>query len=116
MEFKFINVDYIEEVCDNSHDLIREMAGIFREQISEFRNEMKELHDDEQYYDLGLLAHKAKSSIAIMGMDDLTHKLKELELNAKEGVKPESYPLLIDEFTRQTEEAMKELESYLESL
>lgn len=116
MEFKFINVDYIEEVCDNSHDLIREMAGIFRDQMSEFRDEMKKLHDNEEYYELGLLAHKAKSSIAIMGMDDLTHKLKELELNTKEGVKPETYPLLIDEFTRQTEEALKELDSYLKSL
>ncbi len=116
MEFKFINVDYIEEVCDNASELIREMAEIFRDQVDEFGTELKELHDNKKYYELGLLAHKAKSSIAIMGMDDMAHKLKELELNAKEGIKPETYPALIEEFSRQTEEAMKELDIYLESL
>ncbi len=116
MEFKFIKVDYIEEVCDNADELIREMAGIFRDQVDEFGNEMKQLHDNKKYYDLGLLAHKAKSSVAIMGMDDLAHKLKELELNAKEGIKPETYHVLIEEFSRQTKEAMKELDIYLESL
>ncbi|MDT8401538.1 MAG: Hpt domain-containing protein [Bacteroidales bacterium] len=116
MEFKIVNVGYIEEVCNNSPELIREMIDIFREQVSEFRDEMEQLYTEERYYDLGLMAHKAKSSVAIMGMDDLAGRLKELELNAKEGIKSETYRAYISNFVHQTSDAMKELDTYLEKL
>lgn len=116
MQFKIIDISYIEEVCGSSSELISEMIDIFREQVSEFNKEMKSLYESKKYYDLGLLAHKAKSSIAIMGMNDLADKLKELELNAKEGIKIETYNDFISDFMDQTGEALKELDSYLETL
>lgn len=116
MEFKIVNVGYIEEVCNNSPELIKEMIEIFRDQVSEFTDEMESLYSAGQYYELGLLAHKAKSSVAIMGMDDLAKSLKELELNAKEGVKTETYRDHINIFVGQTGEAMKELDNYIEKL
>jgi HPt (histidine-containing phosphotransfer) domain-containing protein len=116
MQFKIIDVSYIEEICAESPELISEMVDIFREQVSEFVDEMKKLYEDKNYYDLGLLAHKAKSSIAIMGMHDLAEKLKELELNAKEAIKPETYSDHIRSFVDQTDEALKELDVYLSTL
>ncbi|MBS0011336.1 MAG: hypothetical protein KFF49_07990 [Bacteroidales bacterium] len=116
MEFKIIKVSYIEEVCDNSAELIREMVDIFSDQVSEFSDSMNSLYQEGKYYDLGLMAHKAKSSVAIMGMDDLAEKLKNLEINAKEGTEPETYYDHINAFKEQTGEALKELETYLKSL
>lgn len=116
MEFKKVNVEYLNEVCDNSPDLIREMIEIFRSQVVEFKDEMESLHSGGEYYDLGLLAHKAKSSVSIMGMEDLALRLKELEKNAKEGVEPEKYRYYIDNFASQTRQALDELDSYLETL
>ncbi|MFO7850985.1 MAG: Hpt domain-containing protein [Bacteroidota bacterium] len=116
MEFKIINVSYIEEICDNSPELITEMINIFREQVLEFSGELKKLYQEKKYYDLGLLAHKAKSSVLIMGMDEMADKLKELELKAIEGVKTESYGDYIKQFDYQTGEALKELDDYLKML
>ncbi|HCC70682.1 MAG TPA: hypothetical protein DEQ09_05965 [Bacteroidales bacterium] len=116
MNFKIINVSYIEEVCNKSPELITEMVDIFREQVCEFKNDMKKLYEEKKYFDLGLMAHKAKSSIAIMGMDDLAAKLKELELQTKEGVKSENYIEYINDFVNQTDEAIKELDNYLLTL
>jgi len=116
MKFKIVDISYIEEICGGSSELITEMIDIFREQVSEFNIQMQQLYEDKKYYDLGLLAHKAKSSISIMGMNDLAGKLKELELNAKEGIKTETYGDFIIDFKNQTSEAVKELDSYLESL
>ncbi|HDZ41700.1 MAG TPA: hypothetical protein ENH59_08495 [Bacteroidetes bacterium] len=116
MEFKIVNVGYIEEVCDKSPELIREMIDIFRDQVMEFSDEMEKLFSEDRYYDLGMLAHKAKSSVTIMGMDDLAGELKELELNAKEGIKTETYKNCISSFVNQTGEALKELDTYLEKL
>ncbi len=116
MEFKIVNVGYIEEVCDKSRELIKEMIDIFRNQVSEFKDEMGKLYSEGEYYDLGQLAHKAKSSVAIMGMDDLADKLKELEINTKEGIKTETYGDYLSIFYKQTDEALDELDRYLETL
>ena len=116
MEFRKIKIDYLEEVCDKEPGLISEMIDIFREQVKEFSEEMKTLYEQKEYHELGLLAHKAKSSISIMGMDDLAVKLKELELKAKEGIEIETYSDYIEDFIAQTGEALKELDNYLNTL
>lgn len=116
MEFQTIRVQYLEEVCNKDPGLTKEMIDIFRDQVNEFSQEMKSLNQQKKYPDLGLLAHKAKSSIAIMGMENLAMKLKELELKAKEGAEAESYANYIDDFILQTGEALKELEKYIKTL
>ncbi len=113
---EIINVDYIEEVCGGSKEIIKEMVDIFRQQIPEFCNEMKSLLDSGQNYNLGLLAHKAKSSVAIMGMQDLADKLKELEHKAKKGEEAESYSEYIEAFKRDTSLALKELDDYIKNI
>ena len=116
MKLKVINTEYIEEVCAGSKEIMVDMINIFRTQVSEFNTEMKKLYDEGNYYDLGLLAHKAKSSVAIMGMEDLARKLKDFELKAKEGIEPDKYSSYIDDFENQTREGLKELEIYQNSL
>jgi len=116
MDSEIINVSYIEEVCDNSSELIADMVEIFRDQVCEFGTSMKNMLKDEQYYELGLMAHKAKSSVAIMGMEQLARSLKELEANAKAGEKTDSYRKHVDDFIDQTGKAVKELEAYLKTL
>lgn len=111
-----VNVTYLEEVCGGSKEVIREMVDIFLEQIPEFYSEMKTLLDNKQYYDLGLLAHKAKSSVAIMGMDKLALRLKELELIAKAGDKTVKYNIYVEEFYSETEKAVEELNSYINNM
>lgn len=111
-----VNVTYLEEVCGDSKEVIREMVDIFIEQVPEFYSEMQSLYNDSKYHDLGLLAHKAKSSVAIMGMDSLALKLKEFELIAKAGEKTEQYITYIDEFHSETEKAIKELKDYINKM
>lgn len=111
-----INVTYLEEVCGGSKEIIKEMVDIFIEQVPEFYSEMRSLLDDKKYQDLGLLAHKAKSSVAIIGMDYLARKLKELELIAKEGEKVETYEDYLSEFKSETGKAVKELNTYLNNI
>lgn len=113
---RLVNVTYIEEVCGGDKDIITEMVNIFIEQVPELSSEMESLYSKESYYDLGLIAHKAKSSVAIMGMEDLALKLKDLELKAKSGIEIEQYRGLINDFKEQTSEAIIELNQYINQL
>jgi HPt (histidine-containing phosphotransfer) domain-containing protein len=110
---EMINLSYVKDVCGNDREIIAEMISIFRSQIPEFVGEMRSLLKNSQYNDLGLLAHKAKSSVAIMGMEDLAVELKRFELKARAGEDPDSYAGFIDRFERDTSVALRELDEYL---
>ena len=74
---------------------------------------MNSLLAEKNYTSLGLLAHKAKSSVAIMGMNDLAQMLKTFELQAKEGKESQLYDSYLTRFKSDTEEAVKELEDLI---
>lgn len=109
MDYKFINTEYLDSVTGGDADLISEIANLFKEQIVEFYRDMVTLLGKKNYYALGLLAHKAKSSVAIMGMNDLALMLKNFELLAKDGKETEKYESFIERFKNDTREAAKEL-------
>jgi len=111
-----VNVSYIEEVCGKDRDIIAEMVKIFCEQVPEIIHDLKTNYESGNYYELGLVAHKAKSSVAIMGMDELAVKLKELELKAKAGEERDQYEGYIEDYISQTSEAISELNEYLKVL
>lgn len=90
---------------------IREMIDLFREQIDEYTILMPELLVKKDYDGLSKTAHKAKSSVAVMGMTQVADLLKDLEILANEGKKTEQYSSMIDEFLEQGRLAVQELEA-----
>jgi HPt (histidine-containing phosphotransfer) domain-containing protein len=99
-----------------SNDLIKEMIQIFVEQVPEFTAGFSDLLLMRDFPALGALAHKAKSSVAIMGMEALAADLKKLELAAKAGNDQESYPLVVQRFNEQVTLTAKELGNFAETL
>jgi HPt (histidine-containing phosphotransfer) domain-containing protein len=115
MDYKFINMEYLDSVSGGDSDIINEIVVIFREQSLEIYNEMKSLLLAKNYVSLGLLAHKAKSSVAIMGMSKLAEMLKTFELQAKGGLESQLYESYIERFFSETQEAIKELDDLIRS-
>lgn len=113
MEYKFIKTDYLEMVAGGDKDLLKELVNMFRDQVAEFNSEMNFLFREKDFSGLGSLAHKAKSSVAIMGMDSLANMLKTFELQAQEGKNTEMYQSYISRFENDTKQALSELNSML---
>ncbi len=110
MSYQFINPEYLDSVSAGDTGIVKELVDMFRSQIQETQDEMRMLLNKKDYNSLGLLAHKAKSSVLIMGMTDLGSLLKTFELQAREGVESHRYESYINQFTHETSEAVKELE------
>jgi HPt (histidine-containing phosphotransfer) domain-containing protein len=110
MDYKFINPEYLDSVSGGDPEIIREIVIMFKDQSIEIYNEMKSHLSEKNYTSLGFLAHKAKSSVAIMGMNDLALILKTFEQNAKEGKGSELYESYLLKFKMETEGAVNELE------
>lgn len=116
MSYSFINTEYIESVAGGDIEIILELVAMFSGQVKEVSTEMRTLHQKGDFYNLGMLAHKAKSSVAIMGMTELAAILKIFELQAKENKEPEQYESYISRFENDTRSAVVELENFIGNL
>lgn len=115
MEYKFIKTDYLEMVAGGDSDLLKELVSMFRDQVAEFSSEMNLHFREKNYHALSNLAHKAKSSVAIMGMDSLASMLVTFELQALEGKNSEMYESYILRFENDTRCALSELDSMIKN-
>jgi HPt (histidine-containing phosphotransfer) domain-containing protein len=104
------DLSYLKEMSGGNKELVLEMISIFRDQVAEFSSEMDKFLASHDYESLGKLAHKAKSSVSIMGLQELASDLKDLENSARDGKKPESYAGIVEKFKQVTEVALQELE------
>ncbi len=116
MEYRFINTEYLETVTGGDKEILSEIVGIFKSQIVEIHSQMMSFHSKNDFHSLGMLAHKAKSSVAIMGMNELATLLKTFELEAKEGKNVEKYSGYIEKYEKDSKEAVLELEQYINNL
>jgi HPt (histidine-containing phosphotransfer) domain-containing protein len=116
MDYKFINTEYLNSVSGGDRDITYELIKMFTEQTVEVYSEMKSLLASGKYHLLGLLAHKAKSSVAIMGMNDLAIMLKTFELQAKESLESDLYESYIERFKSDTDSAIIELNDFKSKL
>lgn len=113
MDYKFISTEYLDSVSGGDPEIIIELATMFKEQSREIYTAMSELLAEKNYKMLGQLAHKAKSSTAIMGMTSLSDMLKTFEHQAKEGKETELYDSYLVRFKSETDAAIKELEELI---
>ena len=107
------DLSYLESMSENNKDFIAEMVGIFREQIDEYKQQLPALLEKSDFENLSKVAHKAKSSVAVMGMTEEAELLKILELNAKTVTNIDSFKSMIDMFIQNSAKALVELDEYL---
>ena len=107
------DLTYLKKMTDENPELIQEMINIFTSQVDEYIGEMNSLYDLQNWNGLSRLAHKAKSSVAIMGMTNLAEMLKEFELYAKDHLHIEKYPEYIHRFTEDCSKACHELNNFI---
>jgi HPt (histidine-containing phosphotransfer) domain-containing protein len=111
-----VDLSYLKNMSAGNKELVIEMIGIFRDQVEEFTMGMEELYAKKEFEDLGRLAHKAKSSISIMGLNDLAVQLKTFETLARAGEEVDRYPEFISNFKTETQEALVELDDVVTNL
>ena len=104
------DLNYLKTMSGGDPVFIREMITLFREQIDEYKSEMPALVQNREYSSLSKMAHKAKSSVAVMGMSQVAELLKELEILAGEEKEVERFESMVHEFLSQSQLAIVELE------
>jgi HPt (histidine-containing phosphotransfer) domain-containing protein len=103
------DLTYLKTMSGGDADFISEMITLFSEQIDEYSELMPRLLREKDFDGLSKLAHKAKSSVAVMGMKGVAELLKELEKLAHEGQENDRYESMVGEFLEKSQLAVTEL-------
>ncbi len=112
----YTNLTYLREVAEGNNEIIREMIEIFNAQVPEFITNLNNFLRNKQYKELGNEAHKAKSSVLVMGMEELARDMKTLQLATIDGIDEESYPDYVRKFETQCLAAVEELKKEMEKM
>jgi len=115
MELK-IDLSYLENLSAGDNNLIKELIKIFKEQVPQFIAEMKQSIENKDSNALALVAHKAKSSVAIIGIIDIAEELKVLEKIASNNERSKEYPDFLKRFETSSSEAIKLLNNIVAKL
>jgi HPt (histidine-containing phosphotransfer) domain-containing protein len=105
------DLNYLKTMSGGDSKFIAEMIDLFREQVDEYRSIMPELLKNGEYDRLSKMAHKAKSSVAVMGMNEMAELLKELEILAHEKKEVNRSESMVNQFIEQSQMAVSELEN-----
>lgn len=112
----YTDLTYLKEITGGESSIVREMVEMFFDQVGEFKANLRKYLEDENWTDLGKEAHKAKSSVLIVGMEELGKNLKKLQLLTEEEKEINTYPDFVKMFEEQCDAALIELQEELDSL
>lgn len=112
----YTDLTYLKEITGGEKSIVVEMVEMFIEQIEEFKENLNKHLDEKNWVDLGKEAHKAKSSVLIVGMEELGKNLKKLQLLTEEEKEIETYPDYVKMFIEQCDAAHNELTEELKNL
>lgn len=113
---RYTNLDYLKEITGGEPEIMKEFIQMFFDQMPEFRDGMTNYLNEKKWKELGEIAHKAKSSVMTFGMNDLGHRLKELQLKTQKLEDIEKYPDFVDEFMTTIAKAEAELQDDMSKL
>jgi len=110
-----INIDlsYLESMSGGDKELMNEMIDIFKEQVPEFVSEMRTCLHEKDYKGLAAIAHKAKSSISIIGLVELINDLNIFEKDVNEVANQGTYEKFINNFESTCNSAISQLENMI---
>ncbi len=107
--YTYVNLDYLNSIGQGDNKFKNDLIDIFREQIPKLAEQLKKALDDKEYTELSAIAHKAKSSVAMLGIITLKSQMETLENKAREAEEPETYAQLVNDFCTISEQVLIEI-------
>jgi HPt (histidine-containing phosphotransfer) domain-containing protein len=89
------DLSYLNQVFQGNRDMINNIIALFLQQVPRYVNEMEECVRKNEPLSLHPLAHKAKSSVAMLGIKDMEADIVQIEQDSKYLRNLDGLPLLV---------------------
>jgi HPt (histidine-containing phosphotransfer) domain-containing protein len=89
------DLSYLNQVFQGNREMINNIINLFLQQVPEYIREMEECVRKNEPLSLHPLAHKAKSSVSMLGIKDMENDILQIEQDSKHLRNLEGLPLLV---------------------
>lgn len=87
----------LNELFGGNQQMINEIVMLFLEQAPRHIEEMQESHQQQNFDLLGIVTHKAKSSVVMLGLNELASKLSKIEKDTRDRKNYDGLEALLNE-------------------
>jgi HPt (histidine-containing phosphotransfer) domain-containing protein len=113
MNNPYFDLSYLNQVFQGNRDLINQIISLFLDQVPHYIHDMEMKVEENKLNELHPLAHKAKSSIAMLGMKNMEQLVLQIEFNSKNGKETEKLPAMVRELVQMNNSACGQLREWV---
>jgi HPt (histidine-containing phosphotransfer) domain-containing protein len=106
---RLFDLSYLNQIFQGNQEMIKQIIHLFLQQVPEYISEMEACIARNDLHALHPLAHKAKSSISMLGLRSMEEKILRIEKNSREHREMEELPTLVHAVRSECELANREL-------
>lgn len=107
------DLSYLNQVFQGNQVMVDQIINLFIQQVPGFIDDMKRTIEDNRLGDLHPLAHKAKSSVAMLGMKEIEYLFLQVEFCSKNNKTPERLVGMVKELDELIAKASEQLKGEL---
>jgi len=107
------DLSYLNQIFQGNTTMINSIIELFLQQVPEYIGEMEDCIIIKNYQALHPLAHKAKSSVAMLGLKKMEKFILEIEYKSKHQINMDQLPSLVTSLREQSDLVYGELQSIL---
>jgi len=111
-EYSF-DLSYLNQVFQGNQVMIKQIISMFVQQVPNYINEMEDCVAKMELNNLHSLAHKAKSSISMLGLKDMEELVLSIEYKSKNNQELNELPDLVKRISKECNEIKTQLEKVL---
>lgn len=108
------DLSYLNQIFQGNREMINNIISLFIQQVPDYINEMEECVRKNEPLSLHPLAHKAKSSISMLGIKDMETDILQIEQDSKHLRNLDKLPALVANVKQNYSMVFIQLKEYLE--
>ena len=116
MHRNYVDLTYLEEVCSGDKNIIRKIIGQYIKTSPEMLQKVEEQFQTGDYASLAKTAHKLKSNIQILKIEQIEETIKKIEEIARHQINLDKLDRLVSELQQGINGSVTELQQILDTL
>lgn len=116
MTEELFRIDLLNKRTGYDHELLKDMFNMFKDSYPEYFSLISQRLQDENWVGVSEIAHRAKSAVAIMGMETIREEFAEMEALALNGDPIENCKIWLDSLETKVKLAVGQIEKYVNEL
>jgi len=106
---RLFDLSYLNQVFQGNEAMVDSIINLFLQQVPQYVKEMEQCVVEGQLQNLHPLAHKAKSSVAMLGLKKMEEKILLIEDTSKKAENLTDLPALVEEVRKECDLATSQL-------